>query len=105
MKHAKIKGRVSEYSKINDALYQWYLLASSKNIYPGGLQLMEKATEIAARLGKQDFKGINGWLEKWKRRYNIRRVAICGESGVVRGDTIDSWRERLPEITELQKGR
>lgn len=98
LKHTKMKPRVSEYSEINDALHQWYLLACSKNIYPAGPQLMEKAREIAVRLGKPEFKGTNGWLEKWKKRFNIKSVAICGESGDVRGDTVESWRERLPEI-------
>ena len=54
--------------------------------------------ERAVRQGKPDFKGTNGWLEKWKKCYNIRRVVVCGESGDVRGDTIDSWRERLPKF-------
>ena len=50
------------------------------------------------RLGKSDFKGTNGWLEKWKKRHHIKRVTICGESGDVCGDTVASWKERLPEI-------
>ena len=92
------KPRVSEFSTINESLYQWYLMACSKNIYPGGPQLAEKAREIAARLGKSEFKGTNGWLSKWKKRYNIKRVAVCGEAGDVRGETVTSWKERLPEI-------
>ena len=26
--------------------------------------------------------------------------AICGESGDVQGETVDSWKERLPEIVD-----
>lgn len=33
------------------------------------------------------------------------RVAIQGESGDVVGETIDSWKERLPEILRISKGR
>ena len=67
--HAKDTARVrtSEYAEVNDKLYEWYLLACSKNIFPGGPQLIEKAKQIAERLGKSDFKGSNGWLEKWKK--------------------------------------
>ena len=64
---------------------------------------MEKAREIAEQLGKPDFKGTNGWLEKWKRRYNIKQVTVCGESGDVRGETVESWKEQLPEILEGYK--
>ncbi len=95
---ARRKPCTSEYSDINDALYKWYLLACSKNIYPDGPQLTQKAKDIAVQLENPGFKGTNGWLEKWKKRYNIRQVTIQGESGDVSGVTIQSWKERLPEI-------
>ncbi len=86
------------FKDINEALYKWYMAACSKNIYPAGPQLIEKAKQIADVLGKPEFKGSNGWLTKWKNRYNIKKVRICGESGDVRGETVQSWKERLPEI-------
>ena len=54
----------SEYVEVNEALYKWFTLACSKNIYPGGPELVEKAKEIAENLGKPEFKGIQGWLNK-----------------------------------------
>ena len=63
-----------------------------------GPQLIEKAKQIASSLGKQKFMGSNGWLEKWKRKYNIKELRISGESGDVEGPTVDSWLERLPEL-------
>ena len=92
------KSRAPKFLDINVALYQWYSLTCSKNIYPDGPQLLEKARKIAECLGKRDFVGTNGWLEKWKQRYHVRRVAICGESGDVSGVMVSSWKERLPEI-------
>ena len=44
--------------------------------YPGGPELIEKAKEIAEKLGKSNFKGSRGWLYKWKKRYNIRQFKI-----------------------------
>ena len=87
-------------SDINDSLYEWYSCACSKNIYPYRPQLIQKAREIAKCLGKYDFVGTNGWLDKWKQRYHIRKVTICGESGDVSGATVASWKERLPEILQ-----
>ena len=55
-------------------------------IYTPGPELTEKAKEIAEKLGKSDFKGSRGWLDKWKKRYNIKQLRICGESGDVQGD-------------------
>ena len=69
--HSTKVSRACEFEEVNKALYEWYLLACSKNIYPGGPQLIEKAKFIAERLGMFNFKGSNGWLGKWKARYNI----------------------------------
>ena len=87
--------RVSEFEQVNKALYEWYFLASSKNIYPGRPELVAKAKEIAERLDKPNFKGSNGCLCKWKEKYNIKEFAVCGD---VQGSMIDSWKERFPEI-------
>ena len=88
-----LRTRKSDFSEVNEVLYKWYLLACSKNIYPAGPQLVVKAKEIAERLGRGEFKGSNGWLEKWKRKYNIKQLTVSGESGDVSGATVDSWKE------------
>ena len=88
---------MSKFADVNEALYDWYKMACSKSIYPSGPQLTAKAKEIATRLGKS-FEGSSGWLSRWKARYNVRRITVCGESGDVCGDTVTSWKERLPEI-------
>ena len=93
--HTNKTSCVSEYEEINKSLDEWYTLAYSKNIFPMGPHLAEKTREIAERLGKHDCKGSNGWLDK---RYNIKRLKVNGESGDVQGETVDSWKERLPEI-------
>ena len=90
----------SEFSEINEALHKWYLIACSKNIYPSGPQLCEKAREIAQRLHVEGFKASNGWIKKWKRRYNVRYVKISGESADVSGITVESWKERVCELIE-----
>ena len=97
------QSRKSPYAEINDLLYLWFLVAVRKNIHPDGPTLCAQALEIAKRLQVDDFKGSNGWLEKWKARHNIKRMAISGESGEVSSKTADSWKERLPEIIQGYK--
>ena len=97
------RARKSEFAEVNDSLHEWYLLAVSKNIYPSGPQLAEKAKEIAVRLGKTEFKASDGWLDKWKKRFNIKSKAVVGESGDVCSATVSSWKERLSVITEGYK--
>lgn len=97
------RNRKSEYADLNDTLYQWYQLCVKKNIYPDGSLLAEKAVMIAEILGHENFKASNGWLHRWKVRNNIKQRAISGESGDVRTDTDESWKERLPEIVQGYK--
>ena len=68
------RSRTSEFADVNEALHKWYLLAASQNIYPVGSQLCEKAKEIAKHLGIPNFKASNGWLDRWKKRYNVRKM-------------------------------
>ena len=56
----------SKYSDLNEALHDWFCLAVSKNVYPDGRILKEKALEIAGRLDCDEFKASNGWLDRWK---------------------------------------
>ena len=92
--------RESDFSEVNEALYSWYLFATSRNIYPGGPQLCEKAKQIADQLNISHFKASNGWLARWKTRHNVKQLRVCGESGEVRGETVESWKERLPELLQ-----
>ena len=62
--HTRKRPCTSSYAEVNYALHDWYLLATSTNIYPGGPKLSEKAREISAHLGVACFKGADGWLEK-----------------------------------------
>lgn len=76
------------------------MIATSKSIYPNGTQLSEKAKQIVQHLGHADFKASNRWLDRWKKRNNIRQMRVCGESGDVSGETVASWKERIPCIIE-----
>ena len=88
----------SKYSVLKQSLYDWFCLAVSKNVHPDGRILKDKAVEIARRLHCDDFKASNGWLDGWKERYNVRQMKVSRESGDVSGATVDSWKERLPDV-------
>ena len=92
--------RTSEFADINEAVHDWYLIVVSKGIYPNGAHVQEKAKIIAERLGHVNFVASNGWLDRWKKRYNIKGKVVSGESAGVSEETVVSWKERLPEILE-----
>ena len=37
-----------------------------------------------------------------EKRYDIHKMTINGESGDVSGDTIVSWKERIPDSGDIQ---
>ena len=86
-------GRKSEYDEINKTLYDWYTLACSKNVFPAGPQLIEKAKQIAAVLGKSEFKGSRSWLDKWKKGITSRIFESAGTLAMFRDPLLISGRK------------
>ena len=71
-------------------------------MFPDGPMLKEEAILIKERLNKDEFATFaasNGWLEKLKQTYGQRETSIIGEADDIPKMTIQSWIERLPELT------
>lgn len=59
--------RPSEYYEVNKALYEWYKITCSKNIYPGGPQLTQKAKDIVEQLEKSISQVLGAGLTNGRR--------------------------------------
>ena len=81
----------------DSAMLEWFSMARSKNIPVSGPMLQAKAVAVAEQMQLENFKASNGWVEKFKTRYKIS-MTVSGESGEVREETVESWKERLPQI-------
>lgn len=57
--HCQKRTRKSKYSDINEALYKYYQLVTSRSIYSDGKILTKKGIEIAKKLGNDT---SNSWL-------------------------------------------
>ena len=91
--------RASQTQNIDEAMYEWYQRARIKNIPVTGPMLQEKAKRASEELGDSEFTAfVNGWLDRFKKRFNIKSKNISGEAGGVREETVTSWQERLPNI-------
>ena len=60
--------------------------------------LQEEALMIAEKMGISGFAASNEWLESFKKQHNLHHMAIAGEDGDVKDETIESWNERVREI-------
>ena len=75
MKHLR-KGKAPE---VESALNQWFGTVTSKEQKLCGP--MEKAENLAKKLGHTNFVTTEGWLSRWKTRHQIRYKRAHGEKG------------------------
>ena len=55
---------------------------------------------MASRLGMQEFKASQGWLDKSKQRNNVRCYAISGDLGNVDLETASDWKRSLSMLID-----
>lgn len=61
--------------------------------------LKEKARLIADKMEIKGFSASNGWLQSFKKKHNLQRMNTAGEDGDVNEKVLESWNERISEIT------
>jgi hypothetical protein len=54
-----------------------------------------KSLEIAKELNIENFKGSNGYIDKWKKRFNVKFKIFSGEGGSVDECVVNEWFSRL----------
>ena len=89
--------REVKYPVVEESLYEWFLL-NQERINMSGDILKEKAAnllKLACPLDTPDFNFSNGWLDRFKRRHNIKSFRRFGESGSVDMQRIE---EALPRL-------
>ena len=82
--------RLSSHCEVNALIWQWFATARSNNIPISGPILQAKGIDFAEQLGIP-FHYSNGWLEKFRSRYNVAFKTLCGESDSVDSGTVDTW--------------
>ena len=64
----KRKLRESDFEKLENIVFRWFLSKRSQNIPTDGNLPKEKATTYAKALGYNIFLGSAAWLDRWKKR-------------------------------------
>ena len=71
----------------------------SKNAVVNILILKEKFSIFAKAFGITDFVPSDGWITRWKRRFNISFKKISGEGASDTPETASPWKETsLPTL-------
>ena len=91
----KKRNRTSQYSAINDAVWEWFKKKTEQRTPVDGPIIQEFAMKAAEKLGYPEFKASSGWLMRFKERNNLSQHKLCDESANVPEATVYSWKERL----------
>jgi hypothetical protein len=84
---------------VDEALIQWFTLATSWGVQMSGPILKAKSEDLARKLGNDEFKVTNGCLSRWKVRYDIKFKISHGEKASANSECADEWKlTKLPQI-------
>ncbi|XP_066152124.1 tigger transposable element-derived protein 4-like [Euwallacea fornicatus] len=90
--------RESKHPNVDKDLLKWFSIKRSENVPITGNILKEKATELKKmreNINSENDKktsGISrGWLDRFKRRYNISSGKIHGESASISSEITSDW--------------
>ena len=91
--------RYSPNENLDKAVYKWLLAVRSKNVVVSTLILKEKSSIFAKAFGITDFAPSDGWIMRWKRRFNISFKKISGEGVSCTPEMVSPWKETsLPTL-------
>lgn len=95
------KCRTSPNEEVTLALWQWYKQFTSENptVPIDGNCLKIQATIAAEKLGIGNYNPSEGFISRFKGRYNISLKTLHGESAAVDPEIVARWqKEQLPRL-------
>lgn len=97
----------SDFENVGEALYLWFVQQREKGTPISGPMLKEKALNFYSQLRiecpeEEKFTASEGWLFRWKRRYGIRQLNICGERLSAEGQAseLQKFKRRLHKFLD-----
>ncbi|XP_010626225.1 tigger transposable element-derived protein 4 [Fukomys damarensis] len=87
--------RTAFYTDLEEALMRWYRIAQCLNVPVNGPMLRLKANDFAQKLGHNDFKCSNGWLDRFKSRYGLVFRAQPTEASGIPVDPSTVWSQNV----------
>lgn len=89
--------------KVNEALFLWFTQCRAKGLPVSGPILQEKALQFNKEIGSEtDFKASEGWLEKWKNRYGVRKLQISGEKLSADENAVEEFKTFLHNLLDKE---
>ena len=97
-----LKPRRSLYAQLNQEVFDWFCTQRAKDFPITGTLVKEKATLLTLSKDGEiydNFTASNGWLDSWRKQFNIKSLALSGDSNSVDPAVVEDWSARLPTVT------
>ena len=99
MNSSRKKLKKSDNKHLDEAVFTWFKNVRSNNIPVNRIIIKEKTLSLAKSFELIDFRGLVGWLDKWKQRHNVTFKAVSGEENAVAPEVTAIWsRTYLPTV-------
>ena len=85
--------RSGSYEKLDQAIFKWLLTVRSRDEAVSTLILKNKAIDFAEKMSIENFHASDGWLDRWKKRYNVSFKKISGEGNACTDEMNATWAE------------
>ena len=96
--------RAGSYEKLDQAIFKWLLTVRSRDVAVSALILKTKAIDFAEKMSIENFHDSDGWLDRWKKRYNVSFKKISGEGNACTDEMTAPWAETtLPTMLSKYK--
>ena len=86
------------YPEIDNNLYRYFSLVRAQNGEVSTLDLKNKALEIAKELNINEFSASNGYIDGFKKRFNIHFKKLHGEAADVPENILIDWFQQLSSL-------
>ena len=91
------------YTHLDNLIFK-FLTIRSRNVVVTASILKTKAKKLAERINIKEFHASDGWLDRWKNRYNVSFKTVSGEGNSCTAEMIAPWKETtLPTILSKYK--
>lgn len=93
----------TELAHLEERLYQYILEQNRKNREIRDMDVRAKALLLRDAIQKQikikfDCKFSDGWMEKFKKRFNIKSYKMCGDAADVDMTIVETFRSKLDKL-------